>query len=46
MNDATGPLFEFGLGTFLVEEPLTYCRDLAREQGLVFFDPESADLLR
>jgi len=46
MNDATGPLFRFGLTTFLGEEPLAYCRDLAREHGLVFFDPEGEELLR
>lgn len=46
MGDATGPLLQFGLTTFLGEEPLAYCRDLAREHGLVFFDPEGEQLLR
>lgn len=46
MNDATGPLLVFGLGTSFGEEPFAYCRDLAREHGLVFFDPESEELLR
>jgi hypothetical protein len=46
MNDATGPLFVFGLGTSFGEGPFTYCRELARDHGLVFFDPESGKLLR
>jgi len=46
MNNATGPLFVFGLCTFPGEEPFTFCRDLARAHGLVFFDPESEELLR
>jgi hypothetical protein len=46
MDDATGPLFVFGLGIHLGEEPFTYCRELAREHGLIFFDPESGELLR
>ena len=46
MNDATGQLFVFGLGASFGEEPFTYCRELAREHGLVFFDPESEELLR
>jgi hypothetical protein len=45
MNNATGPLFEFGLSTFLGEQPFVYCQDLAREHGLVLFDLESEELL-
>ena len=46
ISDATGPLFVFGLSTFLGEEPFRYCRTVAREQGLVFFDPAEQQLLR
>jgi hypothetical protein len=46
MSDANGPLFVFGPATFLGEEPFLYCQALAREQGLVFFDPAEQQLLR
>jgi hypothetical protein len=46
MNDANGPLFVFGLANHLGEEPFTYCRELAREHGLICFDPDSEELLR
>jgi hypothetical protein len=45
MNNASGPLFLFGLSTFLGEEPFIYCQALAKEQGLVFFDPAEEQLL-
>jgi hypothetical protein len=46
MSDANGPLFVFGLCTFLGEEPFTYCHELAKEHGLVFFDPAEEQLVR
>jgi len=46
MGDADGPLFVFGLCTFLGEEPFIYCQALAKEHALVFFDPAEEQLLR
>jgi hypothetical protein len=45
INNATGPIFYFGVVFSAAEEAVTFAASLARKHGLVCFDPQSGTLL-
>jgi hypothetical protein len=46
INNASGPLFYFGLAGTRFDEAAPFVVDVAREHGLVCFDPQDSSVVR